>query len=68
MQQKSAPKVNDSIVNAKLEVLCEYFEEDGTPFYCWSKCTVNAIPSMDVLTKSQAKKQENEYTIVVCDQ
>jgi len=67
MQQKSAPKVNDSLVNAKLEVLCEYFEEDGTPFYCWSKCTVNAMPSMDVLTKSQVKKKEKEYAIVVWD-
>ena len=61
MQQKSAPKVDDFLVNAKLEALCEYFEEGRTPFYCWSQCTVNIIPSMDELTKNQAKKKEKEY-------
>ena len=50
MQQRSAPKVDMSLKGKRLEVLCRYFEEDGTSFFCWAKCTV------DGMLEKEAKK------------
>jgi hypothetical protein len=47
MQQRLAPKVDMSLKGKRLEVLYRYFEEDGTPFFCWGKCTVDGIPEKE---------------------
>ena len=51
MQQKSAPKVDATLVGKRIEVLSRYFDEDGEPMYVWAKGEVTAIP----VPKAKAK-------------
>lgn len=72
MQQCSAPAIDKNLVGKKIEVLCEYYEEDGTPFFCWAKGVVEGIPSKGGKKSSKGKTKikkgkkeaENQFAIV----
>ena len=77
MQQLSAPKIDESLINKRIEVLCEYFDEEDVPFYCWSKGTVDAVPTKDGQmnnkkgNKSNKKKKSvdaNNIAIILWDE
>ena len=69
MQQCSSPAIDKNLVGKKIEVLCEYYEEDGTPFFCWAKGVVEAIPSKGGKSSSKGKtkkgKKEAEHEFVI---
>ena len=76
MQQRSAPKVDMSLKGKRLEVLCRYFEEDGTPFFCWAKCTVDGMPEKEAKKTGGSKNgkrtrgdngSDNDTAIVTWD-
>ena len=74
MQQRSAPVIDKNLVGKRIEVLCEYYEEDGTPFFCWAKGVVEAIPSKERKSSSKGKTKKgkkeaaNQFAIVKWDE
>ena len=60
MQQQLAPKVDNSLVGRRIELICGYYEPDWTAFYCWAKGKVDTMP---IEEKQSKEKKRNEYAI-----
>lgn len=48
----------------RIELLCEYYEPDGTASYCWAQGKVGTMPTEEEQSK---QKKRNEYVIVIWD-
>ena len=57
MQQRSAPKVNEALVGQRIEVLCDFEEEDGKHILVWCQGDVSGVPEVIIRDPKKSKKQ-----------
>ena len=69
MQQRSAPKVNTSLVGKRIEVLSKYFDENDEPIFVWAKGEVTGVPEPKAIARGgkrggKGKGKNNTQNVV----